>query len=669
MYSETRSTNTQFTGNMQSLVGEVPEVWNNVIAQVSVSHRGFAAMKNLLFFEKSASASVPPFMETPAWKLYAEGVQFVLANRPIVEYGQMTTQAWELLLWGIFQYQEIEDVVVDIVVLMDRSKKTNFANRNIYDEMISKRASSKNCESLTCILFKFADNPRIEPTLMTLLSDMFRESMPGQNFDANFHAKVQLAMECIFRAIRNRSEKSALPALGLLWTMCSRYNSELCACLQKDKHDIVLIMLEVHETFNEFDSIVEKCSIISRNFIGTWTAPTPPPTHAIVDRILSCMQEYPGCLSRQNIGCQQLRDICKCNGRDSKYSSESILCVVNFIQQIQNESAGINVYDKRVWHLWTFVDEVMRNINTYNECMHLFSVEFLQNALACNFATYESALEANSGLESDRATITIDCVQFICSLLKRILTSRPMDMAAFVRQDGISGLVKIAHHHTKPVLASEYTQRFAGNIACVDLLLDILVNQDANAIKLFTISLLGGRKIERKFSVGVLLKNDQPTTLCKLLVQTLDLQLIRDIHKKDCRNYTHFYAERINKTLRILSLASEEGNIVCTPMQFYMRIFLAFVVRFIKGIKRDISNEASHILEATVASCDNLIINVYTVISTDCMESVYSLWNEEKLQDYKEVSIVHRCLFSTFDKTISNITEALGEIVRSKAGR
>jgi len=244
-----------------------------------------------------------------------------------------------------------------------------------------------------------------------------------------------------------------------------------------------------------------------------------------------------------------------------------------------------------------------------------------------------------------------------------------MDMAAFVRQDGISGLVKIAHHHTKPVLASEYTQRFAGNIACVDLLLDILVNQDANAIKLFTISLLGGRKIERKFSVGVLLKNDQPTTLCKLLVQTLDLQLIRDIHKKDRRNYTHFYAERINKTLRILSLASEEGNIVCTPMQFYMRIFLAFVVRFIKGIKRDISNEASHILEATVASCDNLIINVYTVISTDCMESVYSLWNEEKLQDYKEVSIVHRCLFSTFDKTISNITEALGEIVRSKAGR
>jgi hypothetical protein len=99
-------------------------------------------------------------------------------------------------------------------------------------------------------------------------------------------------------------------------------------------------------------------------------------------------------------------------------------------------------------------------------------------------------------------------------------------------------------------------------------------------------------------------------------------------------------------------------------MHFYMRKFLVFVVCFIRGVERDMSSEASHILEVTVASCDNFIINVYAVISTDCMDSVYSLWNEEKLEDYKKVSSVYRCRFSTFDKTISNITKALGEIVR-----
>jgi hypothetical protein len=592
-------------------------------------------------------------METPMWKLYAEGVQFVLANRPIVGSILITKQSWETLLLGIFQYQEIEDLVVDIVVIMDGSMKRNQYYQQVYDLMIYSQSTAQNRASLTRILLKFAGNPDIEPTLMQVLSDMCKspnnEPITEQLYPPAFDVQIELAIASIRLAIRNRSEKCVLPALDLLTFMCVQHHLQLCATLEKDNHDIVLMMLEVLETFNKYGDVVWACSRISTFFMGTWTAPTPPPPHAIIDRILSCMQEYPGCVHRQRIGCQQLRNMCMCNGRDSKYSPETMLCVVNFIKQFQHDRASLDMYDERVCNLWTFVNEVMRNINTYNECVHLFSVEFLQTALACNFGTYEDILE------DDRVTMTVDCVQFICSLLQRILTSRPMEMAAFVRQDGISGLVKIAHHHIKPNLASQYTQRFAGNIGCVDLLLDILENQDANAIKLFTISLLGGRKIERKFSTGILDKNKNPTTLCTLLVQSLDFQPYSDYDNID------FSVARICKKIQILSFASEERNIVCNAMLPYMRRFLAFVLCFINRIQRDMSNQARRILKPLVANYDNFIINVYTAISTDCIRDIYSLWNTTELAEYKDVSYAYRDRRSTFNTTILKITKALGE--------
>jgi len=322
---------------------------------------------------------------------------------------------------------------------------------------------------------------------------------------------------------------------------------------------------------------------------------------------------------------------------------------VFFLQQIQYErSRDLLHHDKREWHLWAFVDEVMKNAETYKDCIHLFSVAFLQNALSSNFGTYG---DAHQKLTDTRY---VDCVLFISSLLQRILNACPAVAAAFVRQDGTSVLVKIGHHHIKNGISSLYEDN-----VCFDLLLDTLLDQNVHTTGVFVKSIFGNRCVQRKFSIGNFATDDMPTTIPILLMDSLNFFDKWSYYGlKDIR-YTIPSVKRIGKTLCLLSTASNEGSLVCVDMLNYIPRFFEFVLIFIAGIERDLPEAASVALTAAVANCDNFIVNIYTVSSVDCNYKNDALLICKSIDAYTKAVGQYRHSASTFKPATEKITAAL----------
>jgi len=638
----------QVVDSAKQRVLECPELWNKVVAKIDVSHKGFAAMKNMLRLHKDSSPFISQQMKTAPWVLYMKGVADVSRRRYVARVHTVTLLDWAVLLRILHDYQPIEDVVADIIAIIPTFER-NGAYRQVYGEMLREQSNDTNHAMLTSILTNFAGNRGIETVAFALLADMYK--MFGDAFVATpqFDMQIRLAIACMVRA--KRTQCTVIESLKLLLTLCKQDLPQARAVLQQNNHDIMLIVFDIQKNFIVCDSIFETCSSLCDLFLDTWTSVGVNPCGII----LGCMQEIPGDLTRQTIGCKQLFQLCKCNGRTSRYTPDTIEGVVYFLQQIQYERPRDRLYnDQREWYLWIFVDEIMRNTETYRDCIHLFSVAFLQNALACNFGTYGDAHKTNL-----TATRHVDCVQFISSLLQRILNGCPALAAAFVRQDGTSILVKIGHHHTKNGISSLYEERFYGHNVCFDLLLDTLLDQNVHTTGVFVKSIFGNSCVQRKFSIGNFATDDMPTTIPILLMDSLNFFDKWSYYGlKDIR-YTIPSVKRIGKTLCLLSTASNEGSLVCVDMLNYIPRFFEFVLIFIAGIERDLPEAASVALTAAVANCDNFIVNIYTVSSVDCNYKNYALLICKSIDAYTKAVGQYRHSASKFKPATEKITAAL----------
>jgi len=235
----------------------------------------------------------------------------------------------------------------------------------------------------------------------------------------------------------------------------------------------------------------------------------------------------------------------------------------------------------------------------------------------------------------------------------------PAAMATFVQQDGISVLVKIGHHHVKKDVTSYYSDRFDGHTVCVDFLLDVLMGQLEHSGELFTRSFFRGSKVQRQFSVGNLQTNSAPTTIPVLLVQSLSLCQKRGDPDLIARRYTVLSTTIVNKTLYVLSHASNVGDLVCIDMLPYMRRFLEFVASFIVGVERDVPAVASVVLPCVVDCYDKFIVNVYRVISVDSKYEFKSLCKCSGLKEYILAGRPYRPAHSELESEIDKICRAL----------
>jgi len=457
----------------------------------------------------------------------------------------------------------------------------------------------------------------------------------------------------------DRSDGTVRGSIELLLALCEKNLPQVHAVLQQDNRDIVVIVLDVQRDFIENVAIVQLCGTLCCFFISTWTAPTQLVCDRVVSTIVGCLQQYPEDWSCQMKGCQQLFDLCKCNGSSSSYTRDTMQDVVYVLQQIHYEWQDERVRDdRREWHLWTFVDKVMQNPSTYSDCVGLFGVGFLKNALVCYFSAYYGIKKFD---EDDERRV--DCVQFICRLLQRIVTANPAAMAAFAGQDGISALVKIVHQHIQTQVASYYMTSLGGHTLCLDLLLDVLFFQQTlmNTAGVFAKVIFDGRKVQRKFCITKLSSQHMATTIPILLIQSLSLSTKLSVLRDEERQYTIYSASIVDKTLYFLSQASNESKLVSIDMMQYMRQLHEFVSRFVTVVQRDIPAVANDVLLRVVYNYDIFILNVYSEISVDCEYEFYSLWSSKGLQAYILNARRYRHVNSTFEAEILNIVKALSD--------
>ena len=642
----------QYAHSVQRTVVDYPDLWHHVLAQIDVSHQGYAAMKNMLKFQTGSSAYVVLKIKTAPWLLYLRGVDFVARQRNVASRDAITVEDWQTLLLGLRVYREIKDIVGDIVDII-RTFQTKQLFELVYDTVIRLRSSYQNCVVLTGILENFAGTHHIETTILGIMNDMYRTLWNPQVLTPSYTRQIRLALSCMCRT--HRTSPTVIASLQLLMTLCRNDLPQVRGVLQLDQCDIVLAVLDIQESFVDDDKIVELCERLYDIFLVTWTAPilpvgAEPPRH-VVDIILGLLQTYQGSVVRQTIACRQLRSFCKCN---SECGPVSMLRVVNVLQRIQDEHATKMVYDdRREWYLWTFVDTVMRNAATYRGCVHLFGVEFLQDALVSMLQTH---LRIDCTYD---ARFHIDCMQYVSKFLRQIMTSSPMHMATFVEHDGISQLVKIVHHHTKHDLADHYKERFDGHIICLDLLLDTLMAQNKTSTRQSLTLICNRTKVQRKFSIGAIESNSHLTTLPVLLIESLKFSDRYDYSRLKRREYNSINAHTIQNTLAVLSRASDEGDVVCKDMLPYMRQFLVFITTFMRAVQRDVDNVASCILKPVVAACDNFIVNVYNAMLFDCERHIYTLWYSAGFEQYIIATPPYRPKTSTFDKTVLKIRERL----------
>jgi len=640
----------QYVDSASKCVLKCSEIRDKILEEIDVSHQGFAAMQSMLTFQKDSSAFVSERMQTAPWVLYREGVEFVAHERRVVRLSAVTRYDWARLFKGLRKYQNIEDVVADIIGIIVRFEEDN-DYRRMYSNMLRIQSNDPNRAMLTNILTTFAGNRDIETVALTLLTDMYTVYQNVFIVPPPYTVQIRLALSCMCQ--NDRARCTVAESLKLFLVLCRRDLPEVHAVLQQENRDIVLIVLDIQKSFIDCDSIVDTCGSLCDVFLGTWTAPTHLVAVCSTDIILGCMQQYPGSLSRQTVGCLQLFNMCLCNGRNIRYSPETMIGVADFVRQIQHEHPGDGVHDdQREWHLWTFIDEVMLNQHTYRDCIGLFSVAFLQNALACSFAAHGNSDEWNVERH-------VDCVQIICRLLQKIVQDDPAAIATFVQQDGISVLVKIGHHHVKKDVTLYYSDRFDGHMVCVDFLLDVLMGQIKQSGELFTRSFFRGSKVQRQFSVGNLQTNSAPTTIPVLLVQSLNFSQTSGDPDLIARRYTVLSTTIVNNTLYVLSHASNVGDLVCIDMLPYMRRFLEFVTSFIAGVERDVPAVASVVLTDVVDCYDKFIVNVYRAISVDCEYRFKSLCKCRGLKEYILAGRLYRPAHSELESEIDKIFRTL----------
>ena len=645
----------QHAHSIQQTVVEYPDLWHQVLAKIDVSHKGYAAMKNMVKFQKESSAYVALEMKTAPWLLYLRGIEFVLRLRR-VQHGSIVIKSWETLFWGLCEYQEIQDVVEDIINIMIAFKSRSSTT---YDSALHSHSNDQNRAILTDLAENYSGNDTIETTAISILNDMYRPSWNVQVVAPSNTPQIRLAVACMCR--NNRTNNTVEASLKLLLTLCQNNLAQVRVVFEIDRRDIVLIVLDIQENFIDDDQIVESCSSLCDIFLVTWTAPTLPvgvvPPRNVVDIILGCMQQYPGSFSRQIIGCKQLSNLAICNGRDREYTPTSMRVVANLIKQIQNERVDIDVTrDSRACNLWTFVDKVMQNADTYEACVHLFSVTFLQDALMSIFSTH---FDKAMTFGSERY---VACMQIVSTLLQRILRDNPPATDMFVAQDGVSELVKIGHYHTKSHnIRGCYSQLSGGHDGCLDLLLDTLLAQGTKTTTVLLTSNFNNSIRAREFSVGNMKYPGDHITLCGFLIQSLKFVSTSEYRALRHNEYSIHSARTIQKTLDVLSRATNEGNPICSEILHYMAKFLFFIVNFMTKVNRDMENMTDLILRAVVASYDNLLLNVYRAIPPDREHEEYDLCRCRTLEDYIIAATPYRDTNSNFKDSISEIVKKLQE--------
>jgi len=638
-----------------------PELWNIVIANLDVSHKGFAAMKNMMMMHNGSVEFVMQQLESAPWVFYLKGVAVVSEKKELFRVRPVTAFDLTMLLELIDEYQTIEDVVADLLGIIDTFEQDS-DYKGIHDDMIYGLSNGKKKQHFamfTTILAKFAGNRGIEKVAFAVLDDMYHGLMRELEPIPLGGVETVLAVACMCRSDRTHCTVQA--SLKFLSTLCETDLEYTRAVLKKHNHDIMLIVFDIQKNFFEHIGVLQICDTLCGVFLFWWTVPAHSVGVNPSSIILGCMQEFPGNVNRQIIGCRQLYNLCHYNGRTSTYGPDIMEAVVYFLQQIQYERVHNRMpNDYRDWYLWTFVFEVMRNAETYSACINLFSVAFLQTALVCNFAIYADAhkLDLTATPRMDRVR-HVDCVHYISSLLQGILKARPALVAAFVRQDAISVLVRIGHHHIQKELLYIYKGRCDGQTVCLDLLLDMLLDQHVHGTGLFTKTIFGDRRVQRKFPVGIISTDHMCTTIPILLVTSLHFFDKSTHGGADYIRYTRVWVTWIDKTLCLLSRASNEGKLVCVDMMEYIERFFTFVLAFIAGVQRDVPEVAGVALAAAVAHCDNFIVNVYRVSSVDCSYQYYSLWMSRAMDEYIQASSLYRHSASTFKPDTEKLTAAL----------
>ena len=116
----------QYAHSVQRTVVDYPDLWHQVLAQIDVSHQGYATMKNMLKFQTDSSAYVVLQMKTAPWLLYLRGIGFVASQRNVAGRDAITVEDWQTLLLGLRIYREIEDIVGDITDIILTFQTNNY---------------------------------------------------------------------------------------------------------------------------------------------------------------------------------------------------------------------------------------------------------------------------------------------------------------------------------------------------------------------------------------------------------------------------------------------------------------------------------------------------------------------------------------------------------------
>jgi len=163
----------QYAASVQEDVLRNDDIRDKVVANIDVSHKGFAAMSNLLTLQKKSSAFVSQQMQTDPWVLYLQGVEFVSSQRGRVNVYSVTPRDWERIFEALHTYESIQDVIADILDHIAKFRENN-AYKQKYGNMIRLHSNDENRAMLTRILENFAGIHRIEAVAFAVLSDMYK---------------------------------------------------------------------------------------------------------------------------------------------------------------------------------------------------------------------------------------------------------------------------------------------------------------------------------------------------------------------------------------------------------------------------------------------------------------------------------------------------------------